>query len=61
MIGCDDPWIAACGAEFTNIVSYTIHEKDCRACDRLKRYAFDDSVLEPENDADDRGICYEED
>jgi len=60
MIGYDNPWIACCGKAFGDAGSMFEHEKYCHECQRIK---FGEFWREPpeENDADDRGICYEGD
>lgn len=61
MIGYDDPWIAPCGHICSDIISYTMHAKDCRECSAIRWNDLGTPPAEPENDADDRGICYEDD
>ena len=60
MIGYDDPVVAACGIAFNSWFTMLAHQKDCGRCKEVMLRDFDTSPLE-ENDADDRGICYEED
>lgn len=60
MIGYDDPWIAPCGKACGAAELMFEHQSDCRECRRLTFGDFPEEPPEP-NDADDRGICYEDD
>ena len=50
-----DLYVAACGEVCTSWEAGKIHERWCSLC------AGERGFNEEENDADDRGICYEED
>lgn len=50
----DETYVTVCGEVYENWGAAEFHERCCPECS---------AVLygEPENDADDRGICYEKD
>lgn len=62
MIGYDEPYITPCGAACCDWAAYNRHKNLCEECAGI---LFRDygiwRVDVPENDADDRGICYEDD
>ena len=60
MIGYDDPWFACCGKAFGAAGLMFEHQRECPECLRIQCCDFRKELRE-ENDADDRGICYEDD
>lgn len=61
MIGYDDPYIAPCGKACETWSGYADHRKQCGYCTLILFREFGESPKQPENDAEDRGICYEDD
>lgn len=61
MIGYDDPVIAPCGFACESWFAYWDHRDSCDRCIELRVNEFGEPPRQPENDADDRGICYEDD
>lgn len=61
MIGYDDPWIAPCGKAFFGPFGMACHEVQCSQCLEILKRDFDKRLPPEDSDADDRGICYEDD
>lgn len=61
MIGWDDVYITRCGTATTSWLAYTDHQRQCPECVAIGFKEWGIKPAEPENDADDRGICYEDD